>query len=168
MSQSKFRSSQPTLADAVPFGRPEVIVDFIFSHGLFHVAVDNLGDGAAYCISVKFDKKFYGLGGELEISSLSLFRNIEFLAPKKRIETFLDSSNAYFHRAEPTRLIADIAFRDAQQRLHERRIIHDLGIYRDLAYLVHPSEAMSMLTPLAPSAGGSFTVKEKTHGNFER
>jgi hypothetical protein len=153
-----------------PAPAPEVIVDFIFERGLLHVAVANLSALAAYNVVVKFDRPFHGLGGEREMSSLRLFKRIDFLAPHKRIEAFLDSSAAYFARREPTRLRASITYRDGTGRVHERKIQHDLSIYKDLAYL----------TPLAASASancpGASTLAEihvpviggVPHGSTER
>lgn len=118
---------------------PEVIVDFTFDHGLLHVAIVNITGTPATEVSVAFDPPFRGLGGEVEVSALPLFRRIAFLAPHKRIETLLDSSAAYFGRREPTEIVAAIAYRDAAGRVHQRRIVHDLAIYRDIAYVVATS-----------------------------
>lgn len=126
-------------AEAAAGGYPEVIVDFLFDHGLFHVAVANIGEAPAYLVSVKFDKEFRGLGGTQDVSALPLFRRIKFLAPHRRIETFVDTSSAYFRRGEPTRLTAVISFRDARRRLYERRIAHDLSIYKNVAYVLPPA-----------------------------
>jgi hypothetical protein len=137
-------------------GQPDVIVDFLFEQGLFHVMVANIGDVPACSVSVKFDKPFRGLGGATDVSALALFRQISFLAPHKRIETFLDTSSAYFQRREPTRITALISFRDTQRCSYERRITHDLGIYKDVTYLLKPGKldssriysASAEITPL--------------------
>ena len=112
----------------------------------------------------------HGLGGGREMSSLRLFRRIGFLAPHKRIETFLDSSDAYFARREPTRLRALITYRDGAGRRHERETRHDLSIYRDLAYLTPPAD------PTSPNCPAASTLKEirvpvtggAPHGSTER
>ena len=126
---------------------PEVIVDFTFDRGLLHVAVANVSDVSATGVAVSFDHPFRGLGGEVEVSSLALFRRIEFLAPRKRIETFLDSSAAYFERREPTTIGATITYSDAAGRVHERRVVHDLAIYRDISYVVTPPGAATASMP---------------------
>jgi hypothetical protein len=98
-----------------------------------------VSDISAYKVAVTFDKRFHGLGGEREISSLALFKKLEFLAPRKRIETLVDSSAAYFARREPTRITASLTYRDAQGRKYERRIVHDLSIYKDVSYVATPN-----------------------------
>ena len=112
---------------------PQVIVDFIFDHGLFFIAVKNISDQPAYKVSVKFSHKILGLGGTREVTALPLFRNIEFLAPQKGITTFLDSSDSYFARKQPTKIKMQVSYRDAEGEKHSVEITHDLEIYRDLA-----------------------------------
>ena len=115
--------------------RPEVILDFVFDGGLFFVALENIGDRPALKVGVQFDARIVGLGGSTDISSLPLFQNIEFMAPRKRIVTFLDSSSAYFGRKEPTRISVRIRYRDSEGEKYETAIRHDLTIYKDISYL---------------------------------
>jgi hypothetical protein len=116
-------------------GRPEVILEFLFDRGCFHIAVRNIGDRPATGISVKFNKKIVGLGGRKEISALLLFGNIEFLGPGREIVMFVDSSNSYFSRKQPTKISARITYSDLAQTKYEATINHDLEIYRELPYL---------------------------------
>lgn len=119
---------------------PEVFVDFVFEEGLLHVAVVNGTDESAYDVRVSFKPSFRGLGGTQDTSSLPLFRGIAFLAPHRRIETFLDRSSDYFQRKEPRRISARITWHDEQQRQYTRTIVHDLGIYEDMTYVVRRSD----------------------------
>ncbi len=116
-------------------GRPDVVLDVEFDRGILHLVVANIGSRPALAVQVKFDRPFHGLGGATEVSALRLFRRIEFLPPGREIRTLLDSSAAYFARKEPTKLTATITFRDDAGERYERRIVHDLAIYRDVAYL---------------------------------
>jgi hypothetical protein len=111
---------------------PEVILDFIFDEGLFFISIQNISDRPAYKVKVVFEPTFKGLGGSLEVTSMPLFRNIEFLAPHKDIRTFLDTSTAYFSRGEPTRITARVTFRDGKNQRHSSTIHHDLEIYRTI------------------------------------
>ena len=115
--------------------RPDVVLDVEFDQGLLWLVVANIGERPALAAQVRFDKPFRGLGGSVEVSALRLFRRIEFLPPAKEIRTLLDASSAYFARKEPTKLAATIAFRDDAGQGYERRVVHDLAIYRDIAYL---------------------------------
>lgn len=115
--------------------RPEVIVEFLFDRGIFHIAVRNIGDGPAFSVSVKFDKKIIGLDNKKEISRLPLFNNIEFLGPGREIVTFVDTSHSYFARKQPTKISARITYSDSAKQKYEATITHDLEIYRELVYL---------------------------------
>jgi hypothetical protein len=111
---------------------PEVIVDFVYDEGLFFISVQNISDRPAYKVQVNFDPPIQGLGGSLDVASMPLFRNIEFLAPHKEIRTFLDTSTAYFNRGESTRITTRIAYRDGKDRPYTMTIRHDLEIYRSI------------------------------------
>ncbi len=112
----------------------EVIVDFIHDDGLFYVAIENLSSRPALKVSVRFDPKIFGVGG-LDVSTLALFRNIEFLAPRKRIVTFLDTATAYFGRGEPTKISLEVSYLDPEGHRHNGIIHHDLEIYREIGFV---------------------------------
>jgi hypothetical protein len=115
--------------------RPDVIVDFVFEDGMLFVAVQNIGSEPAVRVHIAFDPQFKGLGGAASIPELPLFRNIEFLAPLRSIRTLLDSSAAYFARQEPERITVTISYSDRSGEKFSCTIVHDLTIYRDLAFI---------------------------------
>ncbi len=118
----------------------EVILDVIFERGMLFLAVENLGDAPARRVSVTFDRQLLGVGGSTDVSALRLFRNIEFLAPRKAIRTFLDTSASWFERGAPTRFTARVSYVDAAGRRRDAAIVHDLEIYRDIGYVEQPPE----------------------------
>ena len=122
----------------------DVSVDFVFEDGLLHAVVANIGERPALKVSCRFEPAFHGLGGSVEVSRLPLFRNIEYLAPGKEIRTLVDSSAAYFARKEPTKLEVAVTYRDEDGARRQATIAHDLGIYRDLAYVVPATEATDL------------------------
>ena len=121
----------------------DVIVDFVFEEGALYVTVANIGERPALKVSCRFEPGFHGLGGSVEVSRLPLFRNIEYLAPRKEIRTLVDSSAAYFARKEPTKLQVTVTYRDESGTRRQTVIAHDLGIYRDLAYVVSASRGQT-------------------------
>ena len=151
--------------------RPDVIVDVRFDQGLLFIALVNISEVPVYRVSVKFAKPFRGLGGECAVSTLAMFRRVEFLAPHKRIETLLDSSHAFFKRREPTIIKALVTFRDARGKTHRHEIVHDLKIYKDISYVVNrepavspqssPSQAAVQAAPAAPN-------EDPTYGRAKR
>lgn len=113
----------------------EVILDVVFERGLLFLVLANLGDRPAHSVRVRFDRAFTGVGGAKRMHRLALFRRLEFLAPRKSIEVFLDRSDAYFARGEPTALTARITWRTPDGARRAATIHHELEIYRDLGYI---------------------------------
>ena len=123
--------------------RPDVIVDFVFEDGVLFVAVQNIGSDPALRVHVVFDPPFKGLGGTKSIPELPLFRNIEFLAPARSIRTLLDSSSAYFARKEPERITVTTSYSDRSGQKFSCTMLHDLAIYRDIAFISKPERTSS-------------------------
>ena len=113
----------------------EVILDVVFARGLLFLAVANIGDRPAHEVRIRFKRAFTGLGGTRKMHKLALFERLEFLAPRKSIEVFLDRSGSYFARKEPTTLTATIAWRTGAGEQRRNTVTHDLEVYRDLAYI---------------------------------
>jgi hypothetical protein len=137
MAKQKSQNDSPgqiSTADLVA-ARPEVIVEFLFDHGLLYISVNNIGSRPALSVSVRFNKKILGLGGARDISALAIFKNIEFLGPHREITSLLDSSSSYFKRKQPTKISALITYQDLEKRQYETSIKHDLEIYRDLVFV---------------------------------
>ena len=116
-------------------GGPDVIVEFLFDRGLFFIALRNIGAQPAFAISVKLDKKITGPDRQRDISSLPLFRNLEFLGPGREVLVFLDSSSSYFQRKQPTKISARITYSDSQKQSYDVTVRHDLEVYRELPYV---------------------------------
>jgi len=140
--QTKLQAADSRPKEAEKPG-PEVIVDFLFDDGLLYVALQNISDIPAYNVRAGFNPPFRGLGGEQETSALRMFQHTPFLAPRRTIRSFLDSSAAYFRRGEPRSITASLTYRDADRRKYSRTIQHDLGIYEDLAFVARSARAGS-------------------------
>ncbi len=126
--------SHKTSKDKVIFNL-SVIVDFIFEDGILFIAVKNIGEDPTFKVMIEFDKRITGVGGKKVISSLSLFRNIEFLAPHKEIKTFLDTSQSYFSRKQPEKISIKISYKDKRGASCSGIINHDLSIYKEIGYV---------------------------------
>lgn len=140
-SRSRAPRSTARTAQDVRAPQPDVILDFVFDAGLLFVSIQNIGERPALNVSVAFDRPLVGLGGTKKISDLALFKNVAFLAPRKAIAAFLDTSEAYFARNEPTKISARIIFHSSEGRAYAREIRHDLEIYREIGYIVAPTSA---------------------------
>jgi hypothetical protein len=118
--------------------RSDVILDIIFDDGLLFVCLANIGDIPATDVVVEFDLPVRKADG-MELGAMSLFRRLTFLAPRKEIVAFVDSSAAYFERGEPEKIAASIRWKDPDGEVRSATIRHDLSVYRDLPYVPgHP------------------------------
>jgi hypothetical protein len=115
--------------------RPEVIVDVEFDHGLLHLVIRNIGERPALDVVTTFNRKLLGLGGTKDVAELPLFRKIPFLAPGREIRTLLDSAGAWFGRRGATKITARVTYRDAEGEEYRGTMVHDLEIYREIAYV---------------------------------
>jgi hypothetical protein len=114
----------------------DVYTDFIFDDGLFFIMIKNNSSNPVFNVRIKFNSRILGINGSKEITSLNLFKNIEFLAPQKEIKTFLDTSESYFSRKQPTKITTEICYKDIQSKDHQVVIKHDLEIYRDIGFVI--------------------------------
>jgi len=113
--------------------RSDVILDFLFDDGLLFVSLANIGEAPATDVVVELDKPVRGADG-IELAETALFRRVAFLAPRKAITAFVDSTAAYFARGEACEITATIRWSEqGENRL--ARIRHDLAVYRDLPYV---------------------------------
>jgi hypothetical protein len=124
-----------------PSREADVILDVEFEDGLLFLVLENFGFGPAHAVRVRFAEPLRGLGGERRIDRLRIFRQLELLAPRRRIRVFLDRSALFFAREEPTQLEARIAWRTDDGERRSRTVRHDLDAYRDFPYLEVPTDA---------------------------
>lgn len=116
----------------------DVVLDFDFERGLFFILIQNLAPDPVFDVSFAFDPGFTGLGGSKKMHELHIFKSIPFLAPYKTIRFFMDASHAYFEREEPEKVNVRIQYENVKGKRTKYTITHDLGIYKDLVYLVGP------------------------------
>jgi hypothetical protein len=112
-----------------------VVVDFELRDGCFFLSVRNIGRAPARSVRVEFSPRFTGVGGEKKVTELPLFHDLSYLAPDRRIETFVDTSASYFQREQPTRMKVTIRYHDRDGAEYVDRFEHNLEIYREIGYV---------------------------------
>jgi hypothetical protein len=111
-----------------------VVVDVVFDNGVLYLELANLADRPAVNVACTFKPPLIDLEGR-DVSKLPLFRHVEFLGPRRRIRTLLDSNAAYFAREAPTRVSIDVQYERPDGPRSVTHVVHDLEIFRELAYL---------------------------------
>ncbi|MCX7708803.1 MAG: hypothetical protein N2484_03020 [Clostridia bacterium] len=114
---------------------PWVIMDIDFEDGLLFISVQNISDVPAYKVSVVFRESLLGVEGAKDISKLPLFKNIEFLAPHKKIRTFLDTSASFFKHNKTAIIHAVVSYQCRDHKKFTEAITHDLEIYKQIGYI---------------------------------
>lgn len=117
------------------FFRPDVYIDIEHDQGQLHIVLANQGRSSAYRIRSEFESPLIGVEGSKQISDQALFHCTEFLPIGKRITTYLDSSQAYFNRDEPTLIKISLCYEDRFGHQFQREILHNLAIYQDIGYI---------------------------------
>ena len=107
-----------------------VVVDVAFEGGLLYLELVNLGNRAALDVACSFKPRLVDAQGR-DVAELRLFRRLGFLAPGRRIRTLLGPSSEYADSVTVT-----VEYSDAAGERHASRITHDLGAFRELAYIV--------------------------------
>ena len=111
-----------------------VVVDVVFEDGLLYLELANLSDRPALDVSCVFDPELVDLQGR-DVSKLALFSRVEFLGPARRIRTLLDSTAGYFAREGASRFTVVAEFERPDEKRRSTTVLHDLAVYRELAYL---------------------------------
>jgi len=124
-------SSSPTEPASVDDG---VVVDVVSEDGVLYLELVNLADRPALNVSCAFEPSLVDVDGR-DVSELALFRRVHFLAPRRRIRTLLDSSAAFFTRDQPASITVAIEYERPDAKRRTTRIVHDLEVFRQLAYL---------------------------------
>lgn len=124
-------------------GRPEVIVDVDVCDGLLSVHLRNIGPRPAFEVQTRFDPPLSALGGRKPLAALRLFTGLDFMAPGKAFEQFVDPLDAYVARQAPLRFTATVTYRDRGGHRYEEAMVHDLRVYLELgqARVVHERRA---------------------------
>jgi hypothetical protein len=113
-----------------------VIVDVVFEEGVLYLELVNLEDRPALGVSCAFEPPLIDAAGR-DVSRLRLFKKMEFLGPRRRVRTLLDSVPGYFGRRAPTRTVVSVRYkRPGDRRFATTTITHDLAVYRELSYRV--------------------------------
>jgi hypothetical protein len=129
----KASSSSPEMD--VPAPDDGVVVDVVFEDGLLYLELANLADRPALDVTCSFDPPLVDAQGR-DISELALFRRVEFLGPRRRIRTLLDSTAGYFARDSASRVTVVVSFERPDGDRRETKVTHDLDVFRELAFLV--------------------------------
>ena len=109
-------------------------VDLVFDDGVLYLELANLSDRPALNVGCTFKPPLVDVQGR-DVAELALFRRLEFLAPRRRIRTLLDSTAQYFARKAPASVTVVVEYERPGEPRRATRVAHDLEVFRELAHL---------------------------------
>ena len=112
-----------------------VVVDVVLEDGVLYLELANLADRPALNVTCTFDSPLVDVQGR-DVSELRLFRHVEFLGPRRRIRTLLDSLSGYFARKAAARVTVAVEYERPGEPRRTTEVAHDLELFRELAHLV--------------------------------
>ncbi len=112
-----------------------VVVDLVVEDGVVYVELANLADRPALNVTCSFDSPLVDVEGR-DVSELRLFRHVEFLGPRRRVRTLLDSLDGYLGRQAATRVAAAVEYERPGERRQATKVSHDLELHRELLHRV--------------------------------
>jgi hypothetical protein len=117
-------------------GAPDdgVVVDIVFEAGVLYLELANLADRPALNVTCRFEPPLVDVEGR-NVAELALFRHVEFLGPRRRIRTLLDSTAGYFARNPATRVTVAVEYERPNEPRRVTEVAHDLEVFRELMYL---------------------------------
>jgi len=124
-------AARPTARPAAGRG-PEVVLDLECDSGRAHLVLVNTGDAVAVDVRVEFSRPLEGLGGEVRVSDLALFKGLGVLRPGREFRVFWDSTPRLFEKGRVGAFEAAVVWRDLGGRAYGARYRHDLAVFREL------------------------------------
>jgi hypothetical protein len=113
-----------------------VIVDFEIDAEAVFLIIKNLGAVPALNLKIKPSSAILGLEGYKDISKLTIFKEISYLAPLKEIKIFVDSYESFFIHLKDPSVRFKISYKNEKRKTFKMKIHHDLRIYADLIYFI--------------------------------
>ena len=112
-----------------------VVVDVVLEDGVLYLELANLSDRPALDVGCSFDPTLVDVQGR-DVSELRVFRHVEFLGPRRRLRTLLDSVPGYFSRKGAVCFAVAVEYERPGSPRCETKVAHDLDLYRELAQRV--------------------------------
>jgi hypothetical protein len=106
------------------------VVDVVFETGLLYLELANLGHRPAVDVSCRFEPPLVDAHGR-PLPELALFRHLSFLAPQRRIRSFLGPTGDYTETLSVT-----VEYARAGGERETTRLSHDLAAFGQLSYVV--------------------------------
>jgi hypothetical protein len=109
----------------------DVVLDTRVDQGALYFVLACSGPGAAHAVRARFSRTIRDLAGQ-RVNDNPLFSRLEFLAPGRRIDFFVDALAGYLKRRQPMRFEVRLDWRTDDGQAGRRTLTHDLTAWTQL------------------------------------
>jgi hypothetical protein len=120
-------------------GRGQVIIDFEIDAEMVFLVIKNIGQAPVFNLKIKPSAVIIGLEGKSDITKLSIFEEISYLAPGKEIKIFVDVYESFFRNLKDWLISFTLNYEDERDKRYKSKITHNLEIYSDLVFFIKKS-----------------------------
>jgi hypothetical protein len=112
-------------------GDPEVLLDVELADGCLYLVLANDGPATAFDVAVKFARPLIGVGGEVDVATLQVFKGLPLLRAGQEIHAFVDVARDLLARKQAKIVTATVTYCSRKGRLLGETFRHDLRIWED-------------------------------------
>jgi len=124
-------------------GETVVVLDVDHTEGVFELVLVNLGPHVARDVRVAFSQPLLGIGGQLDVAELNVWKRIKTLRPDKEIRVLLDTAPNVFQRGKKNSFVAKVSWRDGSGTT-TADYRHDLEAYRGMPTVIAEPRAKNI------------------------
>lgn len=115
---------------------PNPVLDFELIDESIYIRYYNASDIEAYNLSVEFSHSIPGFHGTRKISSLAVFRELNYMAPNKEFLIYVDDVGSFFEVLNIDSVRVDLKYQNKTGRRMSKSITHNLLVYKDIPIII--------------------------------
>ena len=112
-------------------GDPEVLLDVECVAERLYLVLVNQGPATAFTVRVEFRRPLVGVGGEVVVSDMRIFKMLPMLRPGQEIRVFIDTRRELLQRQQSKVVYARVTYHARDRRWLGERFRHDLRMWSD-------------------------------------
>ena len=137
-ARKSVRVFAPRLSPPCP-GDPEVLLDVECVAEQLYLVLVNQGPATAFHVRVEFRRPLVGVGGEVVVSDMRIFKMLPMLRPGQEIRVFLDTRRELLQRRQSKVVHARVTYHSRDRRWIGERFRHDLRMWSDWGEVTVPA-----------------------------
>ena len=112
-------------------GDPEALLDVECVAEQLYLVLVNQGPATAFNVRVGFRRPLVGVGGEVVVSDMRIFKMLPMLRPGQEIRVFIDTRRELLQRRQSKVVYARVTYHSRDRRWLGEWFRHDLRMWSD-------------------------------------